>query len=84
MILSVLIFKHYSMLPYLILYKKKITNVYLYITFKHYNTKLKKQINKKEHYCTRKIRMVNLVLLLTRFSVWVLSFCVLKYSHTNS
>ena len=35
------------MLPYLFLYKKKITNVYLYITFKHYNTKLKKQINKK-------------------------------------
>ena len=36
------------MLPYLFLKKKKkITNGYLYITSKYYNTKLKKQINKK-------------------------------------
>ena len=36
------------MLAYLFLFKKKkITNGYLYITFKHYNTKPKKQINKK-------------------------------------
>ena len=36
-----LIFKHYSMLPYLFLKKKKNTHSYLYITFTHYNTKHK-------------------------------------------
>ena len=38
-------------------------NYYLYITFKHYNTKPKKQISKREYYYTRKARMMILVLL---------------------
>ena len=50
--------------------KKKYS--YLYIALKHYKTKPKnkkkqkqKQINKKEHYCTHKTRVMSLVLLIT-------------------
>ena len=49
-----LIFKHYSTLLN--------TYGYLYITFKHYNTKPKKQINKKEYYCTHKAHVISLVI----------------------
>ena len=47
------------MLSYLFHKKKK--NGDLYTTFKHYNTKRKKQINKKEQYCTRKARVMSLI-----------------------
>ena len=51
------IFKHYSILPYLSFLKKKKKNThgYLYITFKHHNTK------KEKHYCMHKARMMNLI-----------------------
>ena len=63
------------MLPsFLKLLKKKYN--YLYIALKHYNTKPKKktkqkqkQINKKEHYCTRKACVMSLVLLITGFLI---------------
>ena len=55
-------------------------NNYFYITFKHYNIKPKKQINKKEHYCTHKVRAMNLVLLIRGFSCFVFNFWRTKIS----
>ena len=53
--LSLSQFLNYSTLSYLFLLKKN-THGYLYITFKHYSTK---QINKKEHYCIHKVRVMS-------------------------
>jgi len=50
------------MLPYRFLLKNN-TNIYLYITFKHYNTQQQINNNKKEYYCTRKACVMSLVTL---------------------
>ena len=60
--------------------KKNNNNNYFYITFKHYNIKPKKQINKKEHYCTHKVHAMNLVLLIRRLSCFVFNFWRTKIS----